>query len=119
MRQLRDYEKKLRAKHSQPNIHRVGDPLIRGQPMPDLVYGSEESEDNPDGENETSEIKPRPKPRIPKFKPTEVRLCCAGVNFINILRVPFSHEKFLSSFSLFTVWLCNFLAQEYRCKSCS
>ncbi len=89
MRQLRDYEKKLRTKHSQPNIHRVGDPLIRGQPMPDLVYGSEESEDNPDGENETSEIKPRPKPRIPKFKPTEVRLCCAGVNFINILRLPF------------------------------
>ena len=79
MRQLRDYEKKLRTKHSQPNIHRVGDPLIQGQPMPDLVYGAEESEDNPNGENETVEIKPRPKPRIPKFKPTEVRLCCAEV----------------------------------------
>jgi len=79
MRQLRDYEKKLRTKRSHPNIHRVGDPLVPGQPMPDLVYGAEEAEDNPDGQPHTIEIKPRPKPRIPKFKPTEIRLCCAEV----------------------------------------
>ena len=85
MRQLRDYEKKLRTKRSQPNIHRVGDPLVQGQPMPDLVYGSEVSEDNPDRLPETSEIKARPKPRIPKFKPTEIRLCCAEVSTVQTL----------------------------------
>jgi len=36
----------------------------------------------------------------------------AGVNYINFLRV-------VSSFSLITIWLCNFLAQGYWCKSCS
>ena len=79
MRQLRDYEKKLRAKRSQTGIHKIGDPLVAGMAMPDLVYGSEESEDNPDELKSLEEIKPRPKPRIPKFKPAEVRLCCAEV----------------------------------------
>jgi hypothetical protein len=32
--------------------------------------------------------------------------------FINILLEPFSYN-----FSLVTVWLCNFLTQEYQCKS--
>jgi len=31
-----------------------------------------------------------------------------GVNFINILLSPFSYESVLHSFSLVTVWLCNF-----------
>jgi len=35
-----------------------------------------------------------------------------GVNFINIIRKPFLYESALHSFSLFTVWLCNFQAQE-------
>jgi len=30
----------------------------------------------------------------------------------------FLYESVLYSFSLVTVWLCNLLAQEYRCKSC-
>ena len=79
MRQLRDYEKKLRAKRSHPNVHKIGDPLVAGMPMPDLIYGSDESEDNPDELSSVGEIKPRPKPRIPKFKPAEVRLCCAEI----------------------------------------
>jgi len=32
-----------------------------------------------------------------------------GVNFINILRKPFSYKSVLRSFSLVTVWLCNVL----------
>jgi len=32
-----------------------------------------------------------------------------GVNFIDILRVSFSYKRALRSFSLNTVWLCNFL----------
>jgi hypothetical protein len=47
--------------------------------MPDLVYGTEESEENLDEQSSIGEIKPRPKPRIPKFKPAEVRLCCAEI----------------------------------------
>jgi len=42
-----------------------------------------------------------------------------GVKFINILLVPFSYQSILCSFSLITVWLCNFWAQEYLRKSCS
>jgi len=41
-----------------------------------------------------------------------------GVNFINILHAPFSYKSALHSFSIITVWLCNFLAQEYWRKSC-
>jgi len=43
----------------------------------------------------------------------------AGVNFINIIQVHFLYKSILHSFSLVTVWLCNFLATEYRCKSSS
>ncbi len=32
----------------------------------------------------------------------------AGVNFINILQAPFCYESALCSFSLITVWLCDF-----------
>jgi len=35
-----------------------------------------------------------------------------GFNFINISQAPFSYKGVLHSFSLVTVWLCNFLAQE-------
>jgi len=42
-----------------------------------------------------------------------------GVNFINILLKPFLYKSALRSFFLITVWLCNFLAQEYQLKSCS
>ncbi len=31
-----------------------------------------------------------------------------GVKFINILRVTFAYRSVLRSFSLLTVWLCNF-----------
>jgi hypothetical protein len=31
-----------------------------------------------------------------------------GVNFFNILGMPFSYESTLRSFSLITVWLCSF-----------
>jgi len=50
---------------------------------------------------------------------TEDNLYTAGVNFIHILLVPFSYESVLSSFSLITVWLFDFLAKEYWVKSCS
>ncbi len=43
----------------------------------------------------------------------------AGVYFINMLRSPFSYKSALGRFSLVTVWLCNFLGQEYWRKSCS
>jgi len=42
-----------------------------------------------------------------------------GVNFINILLSPFSYVNALCSFSLITVWLSNFLTNEYRRNSCS
>jgi hypothetical protein len=42
-----------------------------------------------------------------------------GVNFTNILHIPFFYESASRRFSLITVWLCNFWAKEYRCKSCS
>jgi hypothetical protein len=41
-----------------------------------------------------------------------------GVNFINILLKTFSYESVFCSFSLDTVWICNFLEQKYRRKSC-
>ncbi len=41
-----------------------------------------------------------------------------GINFVIILLGPFSYTNVLSSFSLVTFWLCNFLAQEYQHKSC-
>jgi len=37
----------------------------------------------------------------------------ASVNVINILRWPFLYKSVLHSFSLVTVWLCNYLEQEY------
>ncbi len=40
-----------------------------------------------------------------------------GVNFINILHLPFWYKSVLRSFSLVTVWLCNFFVQEYWYKS--
>jgi len=48
-------------------------------------------------------------------------LCLHGksINFINILSAPFLYESVLPSFSIITVWLCDFLAKEYRCKICS
>ncbi len=36
---------------------------------------------------------------------------CAGVNFINILLAHFLYRSVLGSFSLNTVWLCIFMAQ--------
>ncbi len=44
---------------------------------------------------------------------------CSGVNFTNILRAAFSHENFLNSFSVLTIWVCNFLAKGFWRKSCS
>ncbi len=41
-----------------------------------------------------------------------------GVNFTNILWAAVSCKSVLRSFSLITVWLCNFLMKEYWCKSC-
>jgi len=41
---------------------------------------------------------------------------CSLLNFINILCVCFSYESALRSFSLITVWLCDFLAKGYRRK---
>jgi len=41
-----------------------------------------------------------------------------GDNFTNILRSDLVVNNFLRSFSLLTVWLCNFLAEEYWHKSC-
>ncbi len=38
----------------------------------------------------------------------------SGVNFINILHYPFLNECALHSFSLITVWLCDFLANAAR-----
>ncbi len=34
-----------------------------------------------------------------------------GVNFINVLCSPFSYESDLQSFSIVTVWLCNFFSR--------
>jgi len=34
-----------------------------------------------------------------------------GVDFTKLLRVPFSYKNTLCSFSLITVWLCNFFSQ--------
>jgi hypothetical protein len=42
----------------------------------------------------------------------------SGVNFINILRVPFSYESAFQSFSLRTIWLLIFLTEQYWHKSC-
>jgi len=42
----------------------------------------------------------------------------AGINFTNILRAAFLYESALHSFSLITVWLCNFLRKEYCHKMC-
>jgi hypothetical protein len=39
-----------------------------------------------------------------------------GVNFIKILCKPVLYKSVLHSFSLVTVWLCIFLAKEYRGK---
>ncbi len=39
-----------------------------------------------------------------------------GVNFTIILCAPFSYKSVLCSFSLVTVWLCDFLAKEYQHK---
>jgi hypothetical protein len=36
---------------------------------------------------------------------------CTGFNFINILLSTFSYESALRSFSLITVWLCNFFGK--------
>ncbi len=36
-----------------------------------------------------------------------------GVNFTNIMRAAFYTKVFLHSFSLITVWICNFSAKEY------
>ncbi len=41
----------------------------------------------------------------------------AGDNFTNILWVDFLSKSVLRSYSLLTVWLCNFLVQEYWRKS--
>ncbi len=41
-----------------------------------------------------------------------------GVNVTHILQAFFIRKCFLQSFSLFTVWICNFLAKEYWHKSC-
>ncbi len=41
-----------------------------------------------------------------------------SVNFINVKRAHFSYKSILRNFSLITVLLCNFLAQEYRRKCC-
>jgi len=41
-----------------------------------------------------------------------------SVNFINILCSNFSYESAFCCFSLIKVWLCDFLAKEYWCKSC-
>ncbi len=40
-----------------------------------------------------------------------------GVNFINSLCVPFLYESVLLSFSLVTVWLCNFLRKNISAKA--
>lgn len=79
MRQLRDYEKKLRAKESQPFLHEFGDTLDSSRPMPDLLYATEVTEANDDLMLELSEIQPRPKPRIPKFKSVDMKLSSAQV----------------------------------------
>jgi len=42
----------------------------------------------------------------------------AGVNFMNILQVPF-HTKVLCAAFLHTAWLCNILVEEFWRKSCS
>ena len=44
---------------------------------------------------------------------------CKSVNFINTLHAPFLYKSALQSFSLITVWLCDFLAKEYQRKCCS
>jgi len=48
-----------------------------------------------------------------KHKKTTFHYHQSGVNFINILLSPFVFENNLQSFSLITVWLCNFLSKEY------
>ncbi len=42
----------------------------------------------------------------------------AGVNFTNILLVPFLYKSVLHCYYLITIWLCNFWVKEYHCKSC-
>jgi hypothetical protein len=42
-----------------------------------------------------------------------------GVNFTNILLMPFLHESVLLSFSLITIWLWDFRHKEIGKKSCS
>ncbi len=54
-----------------------------------------------------------------EFKHSLFQQQSQGVNFINILLSTFLYKSVLRSFSLITVWLCNFLAQEYQEKSCS
>jgi len=51
-----------------------------------------------------------------RWEGKEKKIC---VNFINILLATFLHKSVWLSFSLITVWLCNFLAKEYGRKSCS
>jgi len=80
MRQLRDYEKKLRAKQSQPFLHEFGDTLDASRPMPDLLFATEVTEANDDLLPELTEIQPRPKPRIPKFKTVDLKFAFAQVS---------------------------------------
>jgi hypothetical protein len=42
-----------------------------------------------------------------------------SVNFISILLWPFLYKTVLSSFSLVTIWLCNFLAKNISSKAAS
>jgi len=50
---------------------------------------------------------------VDKHLSTSTRSVQSGINILNILRVPFSYESVLCSFSINTIWLCNFLKKEY------
>jgi hypothetical protein len=41
------------------------------------------------------------------------------VNFTYILQAAFSYQSSLRTFYLLTIWICNFLAKGFWCKSCS
>ncbi len=41
-----------------------------------------------------------------------------GVYFTNVLPAAFLYKRVLQTFSLLTVWLCNFLTKEYWRKNC-
>ncbi len=54
-----------------------------------------------------------------RFLPKMLMKLTPGVNFTNSLWAAFLYQSFLRHFYVLTIWVCNFLAKGFWCKSCS